>query len=130
MKFCDAEKLRDPRIATHAAFAAIAAFALPGPLLADSSVNVEAGARVAHAVTRGNCLACHAMPSDPTAVTSTNIGPPLVAMKARFPDREKLRAQLWNAGAANANTVMPPFGKNRILSRDEIEQLIDYLYTL
>jgi hypothetical protein len=48
----------------------------------------------------------------------------------RFPDREQLRCQIWDAGLTNADTVMPPFGKHQILTPDEIELIVDYLYTL
>jgi sulfur-oxidizing protein SoxX len=51
-------------------------------------------------------------------------------MTERFPDREALRRQLWDPAARNPNTVMPPFGKHRILTPEEIELIIDYLYTL
>lgn len=91
---------------------------------------VAAGSRLVQETNKGNCLACHAMPSDPDAITSTNIGPPLLSMKARFPDRERLRRQIWDAEAINPDTVMPPFGRNRILTGEEIELVIDYLYTL
>jgi sulfur-oxidizing protein SoxX len=91
---------------------------------------LAAGSRLAQETNKGNCLACHAMPSDPGAITSTNIGPPLLSMKARFPDRERLRRQIWDAEAINPDTVMPPFGRNRILTGEEIELVIDYLYTL
>jgi L-cysteine S-thiosulfotransferase len=91
---------------------------------------IEAGSRVAQETNKGNCLACHAMPTDPRAVTSANIGPPLSSIKARFPDREVLRRHIWDAEAINPDTVMPPFGKNHILTGDEIELVIDYLYTL
>ena len=90
----------------------------------------DAGARLAQDVTKGNCLACHAMPSDARAVTSANIGPPLIEMRSRFPDREKLRRQIWDAGLANPDTVMPPFGKHFILTTDEIDLIVEYLYTL
>lgn len=79
---------------------------------------------------KGNCLACHAMPTDPKAVTITNIGPPLLAMKSRFPDRQKLYSQIWDATAANPQSVMPPFGKHKILNDQEINKIIDFLYTL
>jgi L-cysteine S-thiosulfotransferase len=91
---------------------------------------VATGARLAQETNKGNCLACHAMPSDPGAITSTNIGPPLLSMKARFPDRERLRRQIWDAEAINPDTVMPPFGRNHILTGEEIDLVIDYLYTL
>lgn len=91
---------------------------------------VVTGARLAQETNKGNCLACHAMPSDPGAITSANIGPPLLSMKVRFPDRERLRRQIWDAQSINPDTVMPPFGKNRILTGAEIDLVIDYLYTL
>ena len=101
-----------------------------GLALADQAQRIAAGARLAHEVPKGNCLACHAMPSDANAVTSANIGPPLVAIRARFPDRERLRRQIWDAGLTNPDTVMPPFGKHHILTTEEIELIVDYLYTL
>jgi L-cysteine S-thiosulfotransferase len=87
------------------------------------------GAQIAQDVSRGNCLACHTVPGDPSAITSANIGPPLVDMKARFPDRLRLRDQVWDATQFNPETVMPPYGKNRILTDAEIEQVVDYLFT-
>ena len=91
---------------------------------------VEAGRRLAQDFRKGNCLACHSMPTDPNAITKANIGPPLSHMRERFGNRDALRSQIWDAGQRNPNTVMPPFGKHRILTEDEIELIIDYLYTL
>ena len=99
------------------------------PVLADQD-RVATGARLAQDVAKGNCLACHAMPSDAKAVTSANIGPPLVAIRARFPEREQLRRQVWDAGLTNPDTVMPPFGKHQILTTEEIDLIVDYLCTL
>jgi sulfur-oxidizing protein SoxX len=100
------------------------------PALADQAQRIAAGARLAHEVAKGNCLACHAMPSDAKAVTSANIGPPLIAIRARFADREQLRRQVWDAQLTNPDTVMPPFGKHQILTTEEIDLIVDYLYTL
>jgi sulfur-oxidizing protein SoxX len=88
---------------------------------------VEQGKKVAFDRKKGNCLACHAI--DGGALPG-NIGPPLVAMKARFPDKAALRAQIWDATKANPNTVMPPFGRNKILSDKEIDLIVEYIYTL
>lgn len=110
------------------AFAAVAAHAMAA--WADRTPAVAQGARLAQDVSKGNCLACHAMPSDAMAVTSANIGPPLIAIRARFPDRERLRRQIWDAGSINPDTVMPPFGKHQILTTQEIDLIVDYLYTL
>jgi sulfur-oxidizing protein SoxX len=63
-------------------------------------------------------------------VSPGDIGPPLVAMKARFPDKAKLRAQVWDPQVANPGTRMPPYGKHKILSEKEIDAIVEYLYTL
>ncbi len=90
----------------------------------------DAGREIAQSIGKGNCLACHAMPTDVTAVTSANIGPPLSQMRERFPERERLRAQIFDPTRYNSDTVMPPYGRNKVLSEAEIEMLIDYLYSL
>lgn len=85
------------------------------------------GKTIAFDRTKGNCLACHAMDD---GKMPGNIGPPLIVMKARFPERAILKAQIWDATAKNSTSIMPPFGKYHILTDGEIEKLIDYLYTL
>jgi sulfur-oxidizing protein SoxX len=59
-----------------------------------------------------------------------NIGPPLVAIKARFPDKAELREQIWDATVKNPNTIMPPFGKHRILTEKEIDLVTAFIYSL
>lgn len=88
---------------------------------------VEQGKQIAFNRKKGNCLACHQIEGGEMA---GNIGPPLVAMKARFPDKSKLRAQIWDATKANPNSMMPPFGRHDILSEDEIDKVVEYIYTL
>ena len=87
----------------------------------------EQGKQLAMARDKGNCLACHAMDDGELA---GNLGPPLVSMQLRFPDRAVLRAQIWDATERNPNTRMPPFGRHGILSEEEIDLIVDYLYTL
>lgn len=110
-------------IALNLALTACAALA---PAHHDSGV--EAGRRLAHDWQKGNCLACHQIPADAQAQTSANIGPPLQNLRSRFPDRAKITAQIWDARGTNPDTVMPPFGSARILTRDEIDRIVDYLY--
>jgi sulfur-oxidizing protein SoxX len=76
---------------------------------------------------KGNCLACHLIAD---GKQPGNIGPPLVGMKARFPDADSLREQIWDATIRNPDTRMPPFGRYGILSSKEIDLIIRYLYTL
>ena len=88
---------------------------------------VEQGKAIAFDRTKGNCLACHAiaggdLPGD--------IGPPLIGMKARFPDKSKLRAQIYDATVNNPLTIMPPFGRLKILSNEEIDKVVEFIYSL
>lgn len=88
---------------------------------------VEKGKKVAVNRKKGNCLACHVM--DDGALPG-NIGPPLVAMKARFPDKAKLREQIWDATKKNPNSMMPPFGRHGVLTEEEVDVVVEYVYTL
>ena len=72
-----------------------------GALSAQESDAAAAGRAMAHDVYKGNCLACHRVPGDPLAVSLANIGPPIVQMRERFPDRAVLRAQIWDSTARN-----------------------------
>jgi len=75
----------------------------------------------------GNCLSCHWMPE---SELPGNIGPPMIQMQYRFQDRASLRRQIWDPTEANPDTVMPPYGKHGILTDHQIEQVIDYLYSI
>jgi len=74
----------------------------------------------------GNCLACHAVPNHPELVAG-NIGPPFVSMKQRFPDRAKLRAIIYDEQVNNPDTIMPPFGRNKVLTPEQIDAITDYI---
>jgi L-cysteine S-thiosulfotransferase len=74
----------------------------------------------------GNCLTCHDIRGGDAP---GNVGPPLADMKKRFPDRKELAAIIFDETKRNPQTVMPPFGRNLILSNDEIEAIVDFLYT-
>jgi len=76
---------------------------------------------------KGNCLACHAIAD---GELPGNIGPALFAMKERFPEADDLRMQIWDATRRNPDSRMPPFGRHGILSRKEIDLIVQYLYTL
>ena len=100
---------------------------LGGAFASASADDAAEGKKLAFDRKLGNCLACH-MVGD--GVSPGNIGPPLVAMQARFPDREVLRAQIWDATMKNPKTIMPPFGKHQMLTDDQIDKIVTYLYTL
>ncbi len=88
---------------------------------------LAAGKNLAMARGKGNCLACHAIAD---GELPGNIGPPLLYMRQRFPDKNELRAQIWDPTVRNPDTVMPPFGKHRILTGEEIDLIVDYIQTL
>ena len=88
---------------------------------------VAEGKKYAEDRKKGNCFTCHDYKG---AHLAGNIGPPLVAMKARFPDKAKLRAQIYDATKANPHSMMPPFGKYGVLSDKEIDAITEWVYTL
>lgn len=92
-----------------------------------SEATIAEGKKLAFNRKLGNCLACHAIAG---GSLPGNIGPPLIAMKARFPNKAKLRAQIWDSTAKNPNSIMPPFGKHNMLSDKQIDKITDYIYSL
>jgi sulfur-oxidizing protein SoxX len=122
-----AKKLFKSTFSLAAVVGALLLTSFPASAADGASSVVEKGKAVSFDRKKGNCLACHAM-GDGTL--PGNIGPPLTAMKARFPDRAKLRAQIWDATTLNPNSIMIPFGRNRVLSEEEIDQIVEYVYTL
>jgi sulfur-oxidizing protein SoxX len=97
------------------------------PVMAAEQTLAEKGKEVAENRTKGNCFSCHDYAG---AVLPGNIGPKLVNMKARYPDKAKLRAQIWDATKTNPTTMMPPFGKHHILTEKDIDAIVEWVYTL
>lgn len=75
---------------------------------------------------KGNCLTCHEIKGGDSP---GNVGPPLTDMKTRFPDRKELVAIVSDETKRNPLTVMPPFKRNLLLTDQEIEAVVDFLYT-
>ena len=120
-----------------AAACAISAIMLSGSALAQAPataaaapVKEETGKDIAFNRAKGNCLACHGMPTVPDAESTGTYGPPLIAMSARFPDKARLRAQIWDATAFNPASSMIPFGKHGVLTEKEIDKVTDFVYGL
>ncbi len=98
----------------------------PQVVVADEALAAE-GKKIAENRKKGNCFTCHNYEG---AHLAGNIAPPLVSMKDRFPDKAKLRAQIWDATAANPATMMPPFGRHEVLTEKEIDAITEWVYTL
>ncbi len=103
------------------------ALSIPAVSVAKEASVIDQGKAIAFNKKKGNCLACHQIAGGKLA---GNIGPPLVAMKARFPDKAKLAAQISDARTNNPNTIMPPFGPHEILSKDDINKVVEFIYSL
>ena len=87
----------------------------------------QQGKAIAYDRNKGNCLSCHSMDD---GELPGNSGPPLLMMKVRFPDRQVLRQQIWDASEANPDSIMPPYGRHHILNDHELDLVVDYIYTL
>jgi L-cysteine S-thiosulfotransferase len=119
------------RIKTTIVFSLVASLGLASLGFAAEGVAEQADGRtLSFDNKKGNCLACHAIPGEPKAEAAGNIGPPLVNMKERYPDRAKLRSKIWDATVANPKSSMPPFGRNKILTEQEIDLVTDYIQGL
>ena len=89
--------------------------------------NLKLGKKLAFTRSKGNCLACHVIEDGEFA---GNIAPELKNISQRFKTKTKLQQFIWNAGTFNPETSMPPFGKNKILSENEINAIVNYLWQL
>ena len=85
------------------------------------------GKELAFTRSKGNCLACHVIEEGEFA---GNIAPELKNIPQRFKTKTELRTLIWDASVFNSATVMPPFGKHKILSEKEIDAIVDYLWQL
>jgi sulfur-oxidizing protein SoxX len=113
-------------------------FLLPGCLTAFifsvAAQTVPADGRALFAEERkGNCSACHKTPSDAPMKGASGIGPPLESIRQKYPgaaDRARLRDAIVDPGKRNPGTIMPPYGKHRILTETEIDAIVAFLETL
>ncbi|WP_426612102.1 sulfur oxidation c-type cytochrome SoxX [Bradyrhizobium sp. McL0616] len=88
---------------------------------------ISDGEKLAFDRGKGNCLTCHVIKGGDLPGT---IGPELKDIKAKYPDRNELVAILFDETKRNPQTMMPPFGRNRLLTNQEISAIVDFLQTL
>jgi L-cysteine S-thiosulfotransferase len=104
--------------------------ALLAGLAAASSAHAQSaadeGRKLAFDRAKGNCLVCHAIKDGENPGT---IGPELSDLKSKY-KRDELLEIVFDETKRNPLTVMPPFGRNRILSEKEIGAIVDFLQTL
>ena len=118
-------------LARHAIkFTVMLTLALSAGMAIDSAQaqsTVSEGQKLAFDRGKGNCLTCHEIKGGDLPGT---IGPALKDIKSKYPDRNDLVAILTDETRRNPQTVMPPFGRNRILTEQEINAIVDFLQTL
>ena len=103
----------------------IGAFASTGTAQAQS--DAAEGQKLAFDRSKGNCLTCHVIKG---GNLPGSLGPELIDIKSKYPNRADLVAIISDETLRNPLTVMPPFGRNRILTEKEIEAVVDFLQTL
>lgn len=79
---------------------------------------------------KGHCTACHQVPEGAGPASRADLGPRLEGARMRSLGRAKLRELIVDPTRANPDTVMPPFGRHRILDAAEIDRLVEYLHAL
>jgi len=97
------------------------------PLAHADEATIEEGREISFDMKKGNCLSCHMIPG---GQGSGNIAPALVAMQVRFPDKKVLWDSIWDQTQFRPHAMMPPFGKHGILTEEEIDKIVEFLYTL
>jgi len=106
--------------------AGLAALALGPDALAQKDQGLELFVRP----DKGYCISCHAVPPSSGPATRSNVGPALTGSRMRSLGAAALHDMLRDPTMANPDTVMPPFGKHRILDEREIDRLTEYLIAL
>ena len=106
----------------------------------DLQGNIERGKKI-FISRRLNCLSCHEAPIIEEKFQG-NFGPPLGGVGSRY-NKEQLRLRIIDSKSINPDSIMPSYFKkikfertpsvffNRtILSAQEVEDLVEYLYSL
>jgi sulfur-oxidizing protein SoxX len=101
-----------------------ASLAAAAPAHAQSAV--AEGQKLAFDRSKGNCLTCHVIKGGEYPGT---LGPELSDIKSKY-KRDELIAIVFDETKRNPQSVMPPFGRNRILTEKEINAVVDFLQTL
>jgi L-cysteine S-thiosulfotransferase len=114
-----------PRLILALTLALSIGTAFAAPVHAQSAAGE--GQKIAFDRGKGNCLTCHMIKGGDLP---GSIGPQLTDLKSKYPNRDDLVAIVTDETKRNPQTVMPPFGRNRILTEKEINAVVDFLQTL
>lgn len=106
---------------------AATAWAAEAPKIDLTGGNAESGKKIAMDRAKGNCIACHMIIGGESPGA---IGPALIAMQTRYPSKEALAIQIWDATVKAPEAAMPPFGRHEILSKQEFADVVEYIWSL
>ena len=127
MKFLRPHQCGSIVLSLSALAIATTAWAADPPKIDLSGGNAESGKAIAMDRAKGNCIACHLIPGGESPGA---IGPALVAMQTRYPSKEALAIQIWDATVKAPEAAMPPFGRHEILSKQEFADVVEYIWSL
>lgn len=105
-----------------------------------NGVSLENGKEIFHARGKpkypgqviGNCTACHWVVETELQNNDQpgNVGPALLGMKARYPNKQDLFNKIWNSTNTVPNSIMPPFGADGMMTKEDVQSLVEYVYSL
>ncbi|MDA8168895.1 MAG: sulfur oxidation c-type cytochrome SoxX [Nitrospiraceae bacterium] len=106
---------------------ALILFSLPGAVLAKG--NAENGKKIVESRSLGNCAACHVVPG---MEFPGDVGPDLAKSMEGYTerDRDTVRQWVWDARQFNPDTIMPPFGPNKLLTKEQVDDVVEYLFSI
>jgi sulfur-oxidizing protein SoxX len=79
---------------------------------------------------KGYCVACHQLPAGVGPAARNDVGPKLEGARMRALGKAEIRALIDDATKRNPESIMPPFGRHRILDAREIDRLTEFLHAL
>lgn len=114
-------------LALGTAAIAVSAWAAEAPKIDLSGGDAERGKALAMSSAKGNCIACHMIVG---GESPGSLGPALIAMQTRYPSKDALAIQIWDATVRTPDAAMPPFGRNAILNKQEFADVVEYIWSL
>ncbi len=114
-----------PRALAYA-FVSLAAFAF-APCARSQELSVQA---LFTRADKGHCIACHQLPAGASPQGRSDLGPALTGARMRELGKPALRAMLDDPLAKFPESMMPPYGRHRILEAGEIDLLVEFLHAL
>ncbi len=79
---------------------------------------------------KGHCIACHQLPAGVGPETRSDLGPRLEGSRMRELGRDALKDLIDDPMRRSGESVMPPYGRHRILDPREIQRLGEFLHAL